>query len=526
MILTPHFLLILIIFSTWAKAGLAGDWLLFTIDCITVLYLIFYSKKIVADRKIILFLIPVIIICSQFYASCMNPSYRQLENNDLAKLDIVSLIKAEQNLSKKILTSEGIESVILTYSREPSLATSIFFDLKNRYFDKFPNSTSSTAVLLEKYENLITLNSNPLVPCLAVFNYKLIYSFIHFLSQILIGLVFYSLLNDRKLIRSMCKIMVINAGILSLLGIFQKINYVPGDDVLEIWGIWDTPEPRYYFASFTYKNHWSAFALLMVSLSTGLIVNSAHRKGLHNLSSPLNIIMIISLLPLVVSIPLSGSRSGSILLILLSLGIFLIIILKFKFFKVKYLSIIALSVIAFFALCYFSTKIIDEKTIDEMNNNFDIQINNLNEGKYPLRILLWKDLLSQISKKPIFGYGFQSYRTINPLFQSLEVRTERNVVLKSAHSKFIPLIHSGHNEILEKISEFGFFGFVLVIPLFCYVSYVFFTTHSLFVKILIFGCLIFIIYSFIDFPSQTPICLITFSIVIGLSIKYHAISRT
>ena len=37
MILTPHFLILLIIFITWAKAGLAGDWLLFTIDCITIL---------------------------------------------------------------------------------------------------------------------------------------------------------------------------------------------------------------------------------------------------------------------------------------------------------------------------------------------------------------------------------------------------------------------------------------------------------------------------------------------------------
>jgi len=526
MILTPHFLILLIIFITWAKAGLAGDWLLFTIDCITILYLTFYSKKIVADRKIILFLIPVIIICFQFYASCMNPSYKQLENNDLAELDTLNLIKNEQNLSKKILTSEGIESVILTYSRDPSLATSLFFDLKNRYFDKFPNSTSSTAVLLEKYENLISLKPNPLVPCLAIFNYKLIYSFIHFISQILIGVVFYSLLNDRKFIRSVCKILVINAGVLSLLGIYQKINYVPGDDVLEIWGIWDTPEPRYYFASFTYKNHWSAFALLMISLSTGLIINSAQRKGLHNLSSPLNIIMIISLLLLIISIPLSGSRSGSILLVLLSLGIVLIIVLNFKFYKVKHLSLIAMSIITFFAFCYFFTKMIDEKTTDEMNNNFDIQITNLNKGKYPLRILLWKDLLSQISEKPFFGHGFQSYRTINPAFQSMGVRTERNVVLNNAHSKFIPLIHSGHNEILEKISEFGIFGFVLIIPLFCYVSHVFVITHSLFVKILIFGCLVFVLYSFIDFPSQTPICLITFSIVIGLLVKYHAISKT
>ena len=36
--------------------------------------------------------------------------------------------------------------------------------------------------------------------------------------------------------------MGINSGLLAIVGLWQKLNYIPSDNLLEILGIWDTPE--------------------------------------------------------------------------------------------------------------------------------------------------------------------------------------------------------------------------------------------------------------------------------------------
>ena len=57
-----------------------------------------------------------------------------------------------------------------------------------------------------------------------------------------------------------------------------------------------------------------------------------------------------------------------------------------------------------------------------MISNSKEQIKSISSGKLPLRILLWKDISKQIINNPFFGYGFNSYKSINPIYQSLEVR--------------------------------------------------------------------------------------------------------
>ena len=44
-------------------------------------------------------------------------------------------------------------------------------------------------------------------------------------------------------------------------------------------GIWEVSDPRYYFASFSYKNHWGAFAILSLIHGTAyLVTNIKSRK--------------------------------------------------------------------------------------------------------------------------------------------------------------------------------------------------------------------------------------------------------
>ena len=520
--LSLKFLVALILFVSWAKAGLAGEWLLFLIDGLVILSLITLLRNRYINKTTLYCFIPIVLISFQYFVSFFNPSFTTCEKEELIKLNVNEYLRGEESLEKAIMVSEGFESIVFTSKSDPRLANSLFFDLKNRYYDKFPRSKSTTAQLLEKYQNQITLKSISYIPSSAItHDYS---KFIHFLCHIIIGIIFFLLIPNKEFVRTVCKIIVFNSMLLSILGIWQKINYSPADNLLEIWGIWDTPEPRYYFASFTYKNHWSAFALLNISISVGLLFNVLQRKGIRGLYKPVNLLLFAGLIPICISIPLSGSRSGFLLLILSMSGSLILLVRHFKIFKPVRLFFLLSAVSLFILICLLSARLANQETINEMQTNFKTQYNNLLLGKYPLRLLLWKDLVFQISEKPLFGHGFDSYRALNPIYQSQKVRKERNVVLNSAHKKFVPLVSFGHNDWLQRISEFGLFGFLILIPTLFRIIVAFQRTRSLFEQNLFWGLGIFLIYSFIDFPSHTPICLMMFSIITGLSLKYNLLS--
>lgn len=470
-------------------------------------------------------ILPLFVLWIQFFISYLNPSYKIPNAKEWNNLNLEDSFSREINLGKSIMISEGIKSVIYVSPKDPELALALFFDLKNRYYDKYPKSKSPTSKILLECEDLISLNPTKYLPTLSVSHAGVFYRFVHFNSQLLIGVMFFILVTSRKSIRKILIILSINAGLLAFFGMWQKFNYIPSDDLLEIWGIWDTPEPRYYFSSFTYKNHWSAFALLAISSIIGIIINSWQRKGRDGILNILTSLLFLSFIFLIISIPLSGSRSGSMLLVLTLVVSLFLVIRYFKLSKVKHWLLLSSGLITLFIILFGLTKKLHPETTHEMMTNFKSQYENLTSGKKPLRFLLWKDLYQQISNKPVFGYGFDSYRAINPIYQSNEVRNERMKGLEAAHSKYTPLVAYGHSEWLQKISELGFFGIILVIPIIVAALMKFYKSKSLFLKTLFAGCFIFLIYSLIDFPAQTPVCLMTFSILLGLTFKYSELGN-
>ena len=101
----------------------------------------------------------------------------------------------------------------------------------------------------------------------------------------------------------------------------------------------------------------------------------------------------------------------------------------------------------------------------------------------------------------------------------------RSRVLQNAHHNFTPLIGYAHNDWLERFSEFGIFGALAFFPFLVKILTLPFSTISHTVRILSFGALSFLLYSFVDFPSRTPACLLMFGLVSGLLIKYNYIIK-
>ena len=513
------------ILASWAKAGLAGEWILIIIDTL-ILASLACTLKSKDFKKVFYFcLLPIFVLCIHFFISYLNPSYKIPNTKEWNNLNFKDSFSKEVNLGKSIMISEGIESVIYVSPKDPELALALFFDLKNRYYDKYPKSISSTSKILSECENLISVNPKTYLPTLSISHAGVVYRFIHFSSQLLIGVLFFTLVTSRKSIRKILIVLSINSGLLAFFGIWQKLNYVPSDDLLEIWGIWNTPEPRYYFSSFTYKNHWSAFALLAISSIIGVFINNWQRKGRDGILNLLTLLQFLSFIFLMISIPLSGSRSGSLLLGLTFVVSLFLVIKHFKLSKIKNWLLLSSGLITLLIILFVLTKKLHPETTREMMSNFKSQYENFTSGKKPLRFLLWEDLRMQISEKPVFGFGFDSYRAINPIYQSKEVRSERMKGLEAAHSKYTPLVAFGHSEWLQKISEFGFFGILLITPIIMATLIKFIKCKSLLLKILFTGCFMFLIYSIIDFPAQTPVCLMTFSILLGLTLKYSELGN-
>ena len=149
--------------------------------------------------------------------------------------------------------------------------------------------------------------------------------------------------------------------------------------------------------------------------------------------------------PLIASIPYSGSRSGSFLLIFIIASILISLILKINFQKNSYIVLlytISVLSIGFIFFSYFSKN----ETFIEMKKNSISQLENMFQGKYPLRFYLWSDALIQCKDRIWLGHGHQGYKTLNPLYQSYHVRSERSKVLDNAHNPFIPLVAHAHND--------------------------------------------------------------------------------
>jgi len=206
-------------------------------------------------------------------------------------------------------------------------------------------------------------------------------------------------------------------------------------------------------------------------------------------------------------------------LIVCSVAFFCRILFKLRsdIYKHK-ITVLGSSLTLFLLLCFSFS--MSRTTSQEMLNNSLGQYYDLKAGKPPLRFALWQDLIRQISHTPVWGSGFDSYRAINPEYQSKEVRTQRSVGLEFAHHNYTPLVGHGHCDVLEYTSEFGIPLVIifLLYPLIC--LRITLTCPSEFPVIVLIGCLSFLFFSLVDFPSRTPVCLLLFGALLGASAKY------
>lgn len=503
----------------WLNAGLAGEWLS---SLFAIIVFVLLAKTIFINRnkikRIWYIFLPLYFFFLLLFISSFNVTFQKLDELKWKSLDLEKAIVEETDPEKIKMINNHFRNIYLMENQDPKLAIAIFFNLKNMYLKTFGNKPTPALSTISKYENFITRNTSHFIPSSIIASRSILPDYLYIICSILFFYLCYLSFHNKKSIRRLLMTFFISSGILALVGIYQKFNYTPNNNTPEIFGIWDAPEPRYFFASFTYKNHWSCFAVISLSVGFAFLIRNIHIHKDNFLRSKLIPVISLFCFILFISIVYSASRSG----VIISLLFVCILFPCFKIVKSKILFVIlSLS----FSIFFISFK--DNKSITEMHNNTKQQIEQFKLGALPLRLHLWHDLYQQISLRTFWGYGINSYRSINPVYQSNEVLNIRSIGLQNAHKLYTPLIGHGHNDWLELFSEIGWIGFTFVLlPSLLLIIREMISTESLFAKSLFLGCIAYFLFSFIDFPIRTPACFITFCGIFGIALKYSKLSCT
>jgi O-antigen ligase len=333
---------------------------------------------------------------------------------------------------------------------------------------------------------------------------------------LLIGPGVFLTLNKRSSLRALLWAIVANTVILSIAGIFVKLS-----NGTKILGYIEPTDARYFFSTFSYKNHWGAYCILTLGVIGALthfqITRKQSAKSIRN--SPIPILIIASLI-IGLTIPLSGSRSCSIIY-----GLFFTVFLgKLLAHKLphsnspKFKNLLA-GAIAFVAslMLIGSALLLHDENKEEIFRTTERQYTNLVEkGQKETRFYISRDTLKMILEKPVFGWGLGSYSLIINI-------PERYLGPEHQGANF----DHAHNDWLEYMSETGIVGSMLL-------AVMFFAPYRIYLgkgnpnpisRWLWGGAIVLLFYSIVEFPCRTPAVALLLTMIVAIATKYGLIDK-
>ena len=280
-----------------------------------------------------------------------------------------------------------------------------------------------------------------------------------------------------------------NAVLLAIFGTVQKLVGASG----LYFGAIASPQPA-FFASFVYDNHWAAFALLSLAGLTGLVLHSLGRKGAGLFQGPAFGGGVAAAL-IAITIPLSGSRAGTLLLLCL------VVIAAARGLRRSLRALdrsaggapaaaaiaVGLAVAVAGGSWWLAGDTIEARAAKTREQVFAAWTG----GGLGSRSVLYRDTWRMAGDRPLFGWGMASYPIVFPLYNSQESRIDR-----------LPVIyHDAHSDWLQSLAELGFVGTALLgaavaIPALS-LRGLRLPTLSFF---LLCGCLLIGAYSWVEFP--------------------------
>ncbi len=321
-------------------------------------------------------------------------------------------------------------------------------------------------------------------------------------------------IRRKRTLRTLLLVLATNALALAVFGSVQKFVGASG----LFFGNVASPNTS-FFASFIYHNHWGAFAVLMLAVCLGLLFNLRPWTGYRDFWHSPALAAVVAVFFLAVTIPLSASRSCSILAVVL-LAAALIHGLRrvVQHHKAEGKSTfgpalaLALTVlIAFAALIGLTREVIATRTADTQ-----AQIAHMHSiGSLGARVQLYNDTWRMASEQPWFGWGLGSYGTIFSFYNTLQSADRLPQYYADAHSDWLQLF-----------AETGAIGTILLLvfllaPL-CLLQRRAITTLP---RYLLAGCGLILLYASIEFPFGNPAVTLTFWICYFCAVRWAQLDQ-
>lgn len=290
-----------------------------------------------------------------------------------------------------------------------------------------------------------------------------------------------------------------------LIGVYGTMQKLLGAGFY--FGAATSPNIR-YFGTFIYNNHWGAFLTLWLAVAAGLIHHHASRHTGRDLwHSPFSLLL-VALLLLAATAPLSASRAATamaalIMAIALCHALLRICISRRSQGRSVWPPVTAVLVVASLtiaAVIWLAQHSINERYLE--TRSALVRDQSLFQG----RLELYRDTWTLAMRKPWFGWGFESYAATFSLMRPRPLEANRQYESSYAEA---------HSDWLQSVAETGFVGTTLVIlmgllPLAASMRH---RLRSPTVRYGLFGCSLILLYATIELPFANGAVLAAFWLI-------------
>lgn len=322
-------------------------------------------------------------------------------------------------------------------------------------------------------------------------------------------------LTRRSLVRTALFLMAANAVILAVFGTFQKLAGAKG-----LWfGLVPSPNSR-FFATFIYHNHWGAFVVLSTAVCLGLLFHHLRRGGPRDVwHSPVLMGALVTLL-LAASVPLSASRSCTVLIGLLLLGALTHFLLRLVRRRREQRAPVLLPVAGIVLAALLAAVAIiwlGRASIAQRLQQTTAQLSpEARAATVQSRLTLYRDTWTMAVQKPWFGWGLESYAHVFRIY---------NTQRAAEQWIWIPFYAEAHNDWLQSLAETGFIGtgLLILLGLLPLIAIPWRRVESVLPRYLLAGCAIVLLYAWVEFPFANPAVVLTFCASFYCALRYAAL---
>ncbi|HZZ56928.1 MAG TPA: O-antigen ligase family protein [Opitutaceae bacterium] len=333
-------------------------------------------------------------------------------------------------------------------------------------------------------------------------------------SAYLTAMNVFMLVRRRRALRLLLAVMTGNAMALAVFGTVQKLSGAHGI----FFGAVRSPQ-AFFFASFVYDNHWGAFVLLLTSALLGLVWYHAYHGRPRDLAHSPALTAGLGVLVLAMSVPLSGARICTVLLLALLAGDFLAWVRRLKRQPGSHVRPTLAAAAAVLALALAGAWYVGRDVYVARIAKTREQVSHLRaEGDVGFRLRLYRDTWRMAEARPWFGWGAGSYSHVFQLY---------NTARPNPLDRLPRFFHDAHSDWLQAVAEHGLVGaaalaLCAVVPLAIARRR---AVNNRLSRRLLAGCAVVLGYALIEFPFGNFAVLLTWWLLFLTALRYGILSE-